>query len=149
MSLHGKKIENFELKDQNGNLFRLSDQKGKKSLIVFYPGDETAVCTKQLCSYNSSLSDFANLGVQIVGINRDSEKSHKQFSEKYKFGFPLLSDEKGEIVKIFNVDGLLGTKRAVFLLDEEQKVVYEYVEALPIFYRKNDELLEEIKKRIS
>jgi peroxiredoxin Q/BCP len=144
MSLLNKKIENFTLPDENGNLFELASLKGKK-LIVFYPGDDTPTCTKQLCSYSSGFEEFVNLGVQIIGINQDSIESHKKFKEKYKLKFPLLSDPEKKVIKLFRADGLLGTKRATFLLNEENIVIFEN-DTFPVFYKDKEEILKEIKK---
>jgi peroxiredoxin Q/BCP len=144
MSLLNKKIENFTLPDENGNLFELASLKGKK-LIVFYPGDDTPTCTKQLCSYSSGFEEFVNLGVHIIGINQDSIESHKKFKEKYKLKFPLLSDPEKKVIKLFRADGLLGTKRATFLLNEENIVIFEN-DTFPVFYKDKEEILKEIKK---
>ncbi len=144
MSLLNKKIENFTLPDENGNLFELANLTGKK-LIVFYPGDDTPTCTKQLCSYSSGFEEFVNLGVQIIGINQDSVESHKKFKEKYKLKFPLLSDPEKKVIKLFHADGLLGTKRSTFLLNEENIVIFEN-DTFPIFYKDKEEILKEIKK---
>lgn len=144
MSLLNKKIENFTLPDENGNLFELASLKGKK-LIVFYPGDDTPTCTKQLCSYSSGFEEFVNLGVHIIGINQDSIESHKKFKEKYKLKFPLLSDPEKKVIKLFRTDGLLGTKRATFLLNEENIVIFEN-DTFPVFYKDKEEILKEIKK---
>jgi len=144
MSLLNKKIENFTLPDENGNLFELASLKGKK-LIVFYPGDDTPTCTKQLCSYSSGFEEFVNLGVHIIGINQDSIESHKKFKEKYKLKFPLLSDPEKKVIKLFRAYGLLGTKRATFLLNEENIVIFEN-DTFPVFYKDKEEILKEIKK---
>ena len=84
MSLLNEKAPDFTLPNSEGESISLSSFKGKKLLIVFYPGDETMVCTKQLCSYSSGFEDFQKLGIEIIGINMDSVESHKKFKEKYK-----------------------------------------------------------------
>jgi thioredoxin-dependent peroxiredoxin len=145
MSLLHKQIENFSLPDETGNLFELKSLDGKKKLIVFYPGDDTAVCTKQLCSYSSGFEDFVKLGVNIIAINQDSVESHKKFKDKYKLNFPLLSDSEQKVIKAFKANGLLGTKRATYLLDEANKVLFEN-ETLPVFYKDKEEIFSEIKK---
>jgi peroxiredoxin len=148
MSLLNKKIDNFTLPDENGNLFDLASLDGKKKLIVFYPGDDTPVCTKQLCSYSSGFEDFLGLGVAILGINGDSVESHKKFKDKYKLNFPLLSDPDQKVIKLFNANGFFGTKRSTFLLDESNTVIFEN-DTLPVFYKDKDDILSEIKKIIN
>ncbi|MCB1176862.1 MAG: peroxiredoxin [Leptospiraceae bacterium] len=146
MSLKNKKAPVFSLYDSDNQLHELEKYKGKKVLLVFYPGDDTAVCTKQLCSYNSGLDDFKELGVQILGINQDSLDSHKKFKEKYKLNFPLLSDPDGKICESYNAKSLFGTiKRSTFLINEDSTVVFEN-EVLPVFYKDREDILKEIKK---
>jgi peroxiredoxin len=148
MSLLHKKAPSFSLLDSDQVTHTLDAYKGKKILLVFYPGDETAVCTKQLCSYNSGLDDFKNLGVQILGINQDSLESHKKFKEKYKLNFPLLSDPDGKVCEAYNAKSLFGgTKRATFLINENSEVIFEN-EVFPLFYKDREEILTEINKLI-
>lgn len=144
MSLLNKTAPVFTLPDGDGNQVSLSDFSGKKVLIVFYPGDETAVCTKQLCSYSSGFEDFQKLGIQIIGINKDDTASHKKFASRFKLGFPLLSDISGSVCKDYDALGILGVKRSTFLVDENGTVVYENT-VLPLFYKDKDEILNEIK----
>lgn len=147
MGLLGKEAPKFTLNDSDGNSISLDDYKGKKVLLVFYPGDDTLVCTKQLCSYSSGFEDFTNLGVNILGINTDSIESHKKFKAKYNLPFPLLSDGDGNVCKSYNAKGLIGVKRATFLVDESGKVVFEN-EVLPMLYKDKDDIIKEIKKLI-
>ncbi len=145
MSMIDTQAPDFELKDDQGKLRKLSQWKGKKLMLVFYPGDNTPVCTSQLCDYRDGISDFGDLGVDIVGISADSVESHQRFKAKHKLPFPLLSDPDLAVAADWDCKGLLGIKRAVFLLDEDQVVRYEHIESLAIFRRKRDELLQAIK----
>lgn len=147
MSLLNKKAPDFTLPDSEGKNISLSDYKGKKVLIVFYPGDDTMVCTKQLCSYSSGFEDFQKLGVEIVGINMDSVESHKKFKDKYKLAFPLLSDGNGDVCTKYNAKGLLGMKRCTYLVDENQMVTFEN-EVLSVFYKDKDDIIGAIKKLV-
>lgn len=147
MSLLKKKAPDFTLPDSEGKNVSLSDYKGKKVLIVFYPGDDTMVCTKQLCSYSSGFEDFQKLGVEIVGINMDSIESHKKFKDKYKLAFPLLSDPSGEVCVKYNAKGLLGMKRSTYLVDENQVVIFEN-EVLSVFYKDKDDIMGAIKELV-
>jgi thioredoxin-dependent peroxiredoxin len=145
MSLLKKTAPPFTLPDSDGNSVSLSDFQGKKVLLVFYPGDDTMVCTKQLCSYNSGLEDFDKLGVQILGINTDSLESHKKFKAKYKLSFPLLSDATGKVCEAYHAKGFLGVQRTTYLIDEKQTVIFENT-VLPVFYKDKDDILKEIQK---
>ena len=136
----------FELMDDNGDLFRLSDLAGQKVLLVFYPGDNTPVCTAQLCDYRDGIEAFANLGVTIVGISSDDIDSHRKFRDKHGLPFILLSDTDYEVAKQYGCKGALGIKRAVFLVDETGIIRHAHVEALSLFRRKADELLTVIQE---
>ncbi len=145
MSMLNKQVIDFELKDDQGALRQLAEWKGGKLLLVFYPGDNTPVCTSQLCDYRDGISDFRDLGVEVVGLSPDSVESHKKFKAKHKLPFPLLSDPELSVAEEWGCKGMLGMKRAVFLLDEDQQVRYEHIESLAIFRRKRDELLQAIQ----
>jgi peroxiredoxin Q/BCP len=147
MSLLNEKAPDFTLPDSEGNPVSLKDFMGKKLLIVFYPGDETMVCTKQLCSYSSGFEDFQKLGIAIIGINMDSVESHKKFKEKYKLAFPLLSDSEGTVCEKYDAKGLLGVKRSTYLIDENQNVIFEN-EVLPVFYKDKDDIMGAIQKLV-
>ena len=145
MSLLQKEAPVFSLPDSEGSLVSLSDYRGSRVLLVFYPGDDTPVCTKQLCSYSSGFEEFQGLGVKLLGINMDSVESHKKFKAKYKLPFPLLSDEKGDVCKAYDAKGLLGIKRATYLIDENGKIIFENV-VLPMFFKDKEDIIGEIKK---
>lgn len=135
----------FVLQGDNGEDYRLSDHAGEKVLLVFYPGDNTPVCTAQLCEYRDGIEEFAGLGVSVVGISSDGLESHQKFRAKHKLPFILLSDPDLEVAKRYGSKGALGLKRSVFLVDEEGIVRYAHIEALAIFRRKSKELLEVIR----
>jgi peroxiredoxin Q/BCP len=92
----GDNAPDFTLNDGNGNDWKLSAQRGKTVVLLFYPGDNTPVCTKQLCSVRDNWADYAATGAEVVGISTDSTASHKDFAEKHNLPLTLLSDEKGE-----------------------------------------------------
>ena len=109
-------------------------------LLVFYPGDNTPVCTKQLCDYRDNLDVFAELGVQILAINPQRLRSHEKFSAKHAFPFPLLSDAGGAVCKAFGALNLVGqAKRALVLIDRHGTVQYSRSD-FPIFHRSAEEL---------
>jgi peroxiredoxin len=95
----GETAPDFTLKDGDGNEWTLSDQRGKTVVLLFYPGDNTPVCTAQLCSVRDHWSDYQATGAEVVGISMDSVESHKDFAEKKELPLRLLSDDKGEVTK--------------------------------------------------
>lgn len=136
-----KKAPDFTLKDENGKYFTLSESESKYTLLVFYPEDDTRVCTKQLCNYNENIEQFLNNKIQVVGINPGSQNSHAEFSQKYNFKFPLLSDTGGLVSEEYGLVGLFGTvKRKLVLVDKEMNILYEDA-VLSLFYKRADDLL--------
>jgi peroxiredoxin Q/BCP len=147
LAIHpGDQAPDFELSDQDGKLFRLSDQQGQRLLLVFYPGDDTPVCTAQLCDYRDGMEDFEDLGVNVVGISSDSESSHQAFRKKHDLPFALLSDPDLEVARKYDCKALIGMKRAVFLLDEDHKIQYHHIETVAVFRRHREELIEAIRR---
>jgi peroxiredoxin Q/BCP len=138
------KAPDFSLPGDNGEEYQLSDHVGERVLLVFYPGDNTPVCTRQLCEYRDGIESFSELGVSVVGISSDDLESHRDFRNKHDLPFVLLSDPDLEVAKRYGCKGALGMKRAVFLVDEQGLVRYAHVEALALFRRRADELLEVI-----
>mgnify|MGYP001818815001 FL=1 len=135
----------FSLIDDEGNSFSLEDSRGEKVLLVFYPGDNTPVCTRQLCDYRDGIEAFEGLGVRVVGISNDGIESHRDFKAKHSLPFTLLSDPDLEVAEQYDSKGIMGVKRSVFLLDEEGVIRYLHVESVSLFRRKRDELLEMIE----
>jgi peroxiredoxin Q/BCP len=136
----------FVLQDDQGGQFSLAEQAGQRLLLVFYPGDDTPVCTKQLCDYRDGVEAFAGLGVKVVGVSNDSAESHRKFRQKYDLPFTLLSDPELEVAALYDSKGMLGMKRSVFLLDEAGVIRYLHIESVALFRRKREELLEAIRK---
>ena len=140
----GDSAPDFELTNDLGEHFRLSEHVGERLLLVFYPGDNTLVCTAQLCDYRDGIEEFANLGVKVVGISPDDADSHQKFRDKHRLPFELLSDTDYAVAKRYDSKGALGMKRSVFLVDEAGTVRYAHVESLALFRRSAEELLEVI-----
>ena len=134
----------FSLQSDSGDDYRLSDHLGERVLLVFYPGDNTPVCTRQLCEYRDGIESFSELGVSVVGISSDDLESHRRFRSKHELPFILLSDPDLEVAKLYGCKGTLGMKRAVFLVDENGVVRYAHIETLALFRRRAEELLEVI-----
>ena len=139
------KAPGFCLQSDSGEEYCLSDHLGQRVLLVLYPGDNTPVCTAQLCEYRDGIESFADLGVSVVGISSDGLESHQKFRNKHDLPFVLLSDADLEVAKLYGIKGRFGMKRAVFLVDEEGVIRYAHIEALALFRRRADELLEAIE----
>ena len=140
------KAPDFSLEGDDGKLYRLSDHPGERVLLVFYPGDNTPVCTRQLCEYRDGIEAFADLGVSVVGISSDDLESHRDFRSKHDLPFVLLSDQDLDVAKLYGCKGALGMKRAVFLVDEKGMIRYAHIEVLALFRRRAEELLEAIRE---
>lgn len=141
----GDKAPDFNLLDQNRERIILSKALSKgKVLLVFYPANDTPVCTAQLCDYRDHYSQFQTLGVQIYGISiSPTFENHEKFAKKHHFPFPLLNDYDSRVTKEYGVMSFMGMpKRALFLLGEDGKVLYKHVEFLPIFRRSSEDLVK-------
>lgn len=141
----GDPAPDFTLPDDAGGTFTLSDRRGQRLVLVFYPGDDTPVCTRQLCDYRDGVEQFRDLGVEVIGISRDDAESHRKFREKHGLPFVLLSDPDMSVAAEYDCRGLMGMKRGVFLLDEAQVVRYAHVEAVALFRRRREELVEAVE----
>ncbi len=142
---NGQLAPDFVLKDDAGAPFRLSSRRGSRVLLVFYPGDDTPVCTRQLCDYRDGIEEFGGLGVEVVGISADDDQSHRRFRQKHRLPFVLLSDPDLEVAAKYGCKGLLGMKRGVFLVDSDGKIRYAHVESLAVFRRTREELIAAIR----
>ena len=118
----GSKIPAFTLKDQDGNWVDVNDLIGRKKLVIyFYPKDDTPGCTKEACSFRDQFEDFQDAGAEVIGISADSVESHKQFAERHRLKFRLLSDSDNKVRKAFGVPadflGLL-PGRVTYIVDK-------------------------------
>ena len=143
----GDTAPHFVLRDSEANEWSLADHKGKTIVLLFYPGDDTPVCTKQLCSVRDNWEKYKATGAEVVGISMDSIGSHKTFADKYNLTLRLLSDEKGEITNLYNVKSWLPGRsaRAVVVIDKDGRVAYHKVQSLSLFRPKDDEVLDAIR----
>lgn len=140
----GDSAPDFSLPSTQGEITLRERLEANSVLLVFYPGDDTPVCTRQLCDYRDNLASFEELGVDVLGINSQSLASHRKFAEKHDLAFPLLSDEDKKVCKQYGATGLLGmTKRALVLVGPDGKVRWQRTD-LPIFHRSAAELKEVI-----
>lgn len=123
----GMKAPEFEGKDQNGNIIKLSDFKGKKLVLYFYPKDNTPGCTAEACNLRDNYNVLINKGYAILGVSPDPVKSHKNFSEKYSLPFPLIADTEKVILKLYGAYGekkmygktVTGVIRTTFVINEK------------------------------
>ena len=136
----GEQAPDFELPGTDGP-FRLSDHRGERAGLLFYPGDETAVCTKQFCSYRDRAEDFAALDAIVVGISSQDLASHEGFVAKHGLNVPLLADVEADVARAFSAfSSRLGTKRAVVVIDEQGIVRYRHDHLLGLDYQSVEEL---------
>ena len=135
----GTKAPDFTLPDQNGNMHSLSEYRGKKVILYFYPKDNTAGCTKQACGFAERFPQFTEKGAVILGISKDSVASHKKFEEKYGLPFTILADPELVAIQAYDVwqekknygKTYMGVVRSTYLIDENGKIVkaFEKVKA--------------------
>jgi peroxiredoxin Q/BCP len=136
----GEQAPDFELPGTDGS-FRLSEHRGERVVLLFYPGDNTMVCTKQFCSYRDQPAAFGALGATVVGISSQDVDSHNEFTAKHSLTVPLLADVGGEVAKQFSAwGGPLGTKRAVIVIDEQGVVRHRHDHRLGLDYQSVEEL---------
>lgn len=127
----GEKAPAFKAKDQDGNKIALSDYKGKKLAIYFYPKDMTPTCTVQACNLRDNFSLLKEHEIEIIGVSPDDEKSHKKFESRHELPFRLVADPTHEIVEKYGVwtekklfgHKYMGVKRTTFLIDEKGMIV--------------------------
>ena len=128
----GDMFPDFSLKADDGKEVSLSDLKGKKSVVYFYPKDDTPGCTKEACSFRDNINSFKSLGIPVFGISVDSIESHKKFKSKYSIPFTLLSDSDKKIVTKLGIKSMLGVaSRVTFILDENGKILKVYPKVSP------------------
>ncbi len=117
----GTPAPDFSLPDEHGNPVRLAELRGRNVVLVFYPGDDTAVCRKQLCEFRDAWDPARNIA--IFGVNPQSAASHKRFREKFRFPFPLLIDKGRRVAALYHANGLM-VKRTVYLIGPDGVIRY-------------------------
>lgn len=128
----GIKAPEFTLPDQNGEMHSLTDYRGKKVILYFYPKDNTPGCAKQACGYSERSQQFEEKEIVVIGISKDSVASHKRFEEKQGLTFTILSDTELEAIKAYDVwkekknygKVSMGVVRTTYVIDEEGMIVY-------------------------
>jgi thioredoxin-dependent peroxiredoxin len=138
----GDPAPDFEL-DGTGGAFRLSAHRGERVVLLFYPGDNTAVCTKQFCSYRDNAEAFGALDAIVVGISSQDLASHRGFAEKHGLNVPLLADEDGAVARAYGAHApVVGTKRAVIVVDEDGIVRHRHDHLLGLDFQTVGDLRE-------
>ena len=137
----------FSLSDGNGNQWRLADQRGKVVVLLFYPGDETPICTAQLCSVRDRWDDYTATGAEVIGISSDSVESHRKFAEHHELPLRLLSDADRKVAGLYGARSFIPGKvaRSVFVIDAEGILRYSDVRPLGLFKPKDDKTIDAIK----
>ena len=133
------KAIDFTLPDENGNPVSLSSFKGKKVVVYFSPKDNTPGCTKQACAFKSAYDDFKKLDVVVIGISKDTSKSHLNFKKKYELPFILLSDVDHKVIEAYDVwkekklygKTYMGIMRSTYVIDEEGVIIKTFEKASP------------------
>ena len=140
----GQLAPDINLPDGNGDTWRLSQYRGKPIVLLFYPADETQVCTKQLCSVRDNWSRYSATGAEVVGINLDPVEKHKRFAANHQLPLRLLSDTGGDVVRAYEMNAFFGTKRGVVVIDPDGVIRYRRI-VFPLFRPSDDEVITAIK----
>ncbi len=119
----GTPAPDFTLPDDAGHTVTLSALRGRNVVLVFYPGDDTPGCTKQLCQFRDDWADARKRGVQVFGVNPQSAQKHQKFRQKFNFPFPLLVDSGQKVAELYKANGLI-VKRTVYLIGPDGKILF-------------------------
>jgi peroxiredoxin Q/BCP len=138
----------FALQDGDAREWRLADNRGKVVVLLFYPGDETPVCTRQMCSVRDRWADYQATGAEVVGISSDSIDSHRRFSEHHDLPLRLLSDADGKVSRLYGARSLIPGKvaRSVFVIDAGGILRYQDVRPLGLLKPKDDVIISAIRE---
>ena len=136
----GDEAPDFELQGTGDTTFRLSEHRGEKVILAFYPGDFTPTCTKQFCSYRDNESQMESLGAALIGISPQSVDSHERFTTEKGLNVALLADEDRAVAKSYGVAAGPLVRRSIFLVDEEGVIRYRHVAMLGLSFQGVDDL---------
>ena len=126
----GQKAPDFSVMDDSGRTVKLSDLKGKKVVLYFYPKDDTPGCTKEACNFRNGIDEIRKLGAVVLGVSADSAASHKKFKSKFDLNFPLLADTEKKIIEGYDVwkeksmygKKYMGIERTTYIIDKNGKI---------------------------
>jgi peroxiredoxin Q/BCP len=142
----GDQAPEFTLPGTGSQSYSLVSYRGKPVVLVFYPGDDTPVCTKQLNSYNNELSAFSDVGAQVLAISAQDVASHEAFADKHGFGFPLLADTDKAVAAMYGTVGPLGfPRRSVFVIDANGTIRYVHRAIAGLTFRPVEELVAAVE----
>jgi peroxiredoxin len=144
----GVEAPDFELPDIDMKTHKLSDYRGKKLVLVFFPAAESPVCTLEMCNFRDSLKDLMEIGAQVVGISVDGPFANKIFSQNRQLNFPLLSDYKRETISKYgivmkdlgNLKDYNAAKRSIFIIDTNGVILYKWVSDNPLIEPNYEEI---------
>ncbi len=150
----GDKAPDFELPDPDMKPRKLSDLRGKKTILAFFPAAESPVCTAEMCALRDSLDQLRDLGANVVGISVDGPFANKFFTQNRHLNFPVLSDYKRDVIKKYGIvmkdlaalKDYNAAKRSVFVLDENGNVIYRWVSDNPLVEPNYNEIKDALKK---
>jgi len=136
------------LQNGDGATWRLSDQDGKVVVLLFYPGDETPICTRQMCSLRDRWEDYLATGAEVVGISTNTVESHKNFAEHHNLPLRLLADVDQKVADLYGANSMIPGKvaRSVFVIDASGVITYRDVRPLGLFKPKDDDIIRAIQK---
>jgi peroxiredoxin Q/BCP len=135
----GDPAPDFELPGTGRKTYRLSDYRGRRLILAFYPGDFTAVCTRQFCSYRDEGERLDGLGADLLGISSQSVDSHERFAKEKSLKVPLLADEDKQVARAYGVLAGPVVRRAIFVIDEEGVIRHQKVSLTGLGYEKVDD----------
>jgi peroxiredoxin Q/BCP len=143
----GSAAPDFALPDGDGVTWRLSDQRDKVVVLLFYPGDETPICTRQMCSVRDRWEDYTATGAEVVGISTNSVESHKAFAEHHKLPLRLLADADRKVADLYGANSIIPGKvaRSVFVINPQGVITHRDVRPLGLFKPKDDDTIAAIR----
>lgn len=144
----GVAAPDFTLKDGSGDEWRLSNNRGKVVVLLFYPGDETPICTRQMCSVRDRWEDYSATGAEVVGISTDSVESHQEFAKHHDLPLRLLSDSDQSVANLYGARSLIPGKvaRSVFVIDAKGIIRHRDIRPLGLFRPKDDAVIKAIRE---
>ena len=143
----GSAAPDFALLDGDGAEWRLADNRGRVVVLLFYPGDETPICTRQMCAVRDRWEDYAATGAEVVGISTNTAESHKSFAEHHDLPLRLLADVDRKVADLYGARSLIPGKvaRSVFVIDANGIIRYRDVRPLGLFRPKDDDIIRAIR----
>lgn len=144
----GTQAPDFTLRDGGASEWHLSDHRGKVIVLLFYPGDETPVCTRQMCSVRDRWPDYAATGAEVVGISTNTVESHRDFAEHHDLPLRLLADVDRRVADAYGARSLIPGKvaRSVFVIDPQGVIRYRDVRPLGLLRPKDDDIIKAIQE---